>query len=178
MDGQSWHSSSGDYVRPRDPGQRDAWTEEAAQQGKMGSQQLLQVAEVSPQDHVRDALGLAHDEQVVLRRRLVLLDDAPVELTDSYYPASLARGTALAEFRKIRGGAVTALAEIGHVPRFVSESVHARKATAEERELLGSTDELAVLVLFRVTMDEEGRPIEAAVMVIADGRHVHYELAT
>lgn len=177
MDGQSWHSKSGDYVLPRDPGQRDAWTDDAAQQGKIGSQLLLQVAEVSPHDYVREALRLSRDDNVVVRRRLVLLDDVPVELTDSYYPATLARGTALVEDRKIRGGAVTVLAEIGHVPRFISESVQARNASPEERELLGSTGEQAVLVLFRVTMDEQRLPIEATEMVIADGRHLHYELA-
>lgn len=178
MDGQSWRSGSSDYVLPPKPGERDAWTIEAAQQGKVGTQKLLQVAEVSPPDEVRDALGLGREEPVVVRRRLVLADDIPVELTDSYYPVSIARGTALAELRKIRGGAVAALAELGHAPRFVTESVHARMALAEEQEVLGLAGEQAVLVLSRLTMDEEWRPIEATVMVIADGRHLQYELAT
>jgi GntR family transcriptional regulator len=100
---------------------------------------------------------------VIVRRRLMLFDNRPVELVDSYYPADLARGTALAEARKVRGGAVALLAELGHRPRHVREDVTSRLATAPERTTLHLDDPAAVLQLTRV-LDTGDRPVEVSVM--------------
>src|SRR3954454_23367144 len=93
-----WTSVSMPYVS----GQRgDAWAAEAAQHGGTGTQKLLAVDEVPASASVAEMLGLSQGEPVVVRRRLILFDDHPVELADSYYPAAIARGTRLAEARKI-----------------------------------------------------------------------------
>jgi DNA-binding GntR family transcriptional regulator len=120
-------------------------------------------------------LGVPSGELVVLRRRLMLLDEQPVEITDSYYPHWLAAGTALAEPRKIRGGAVTLLAELGHSPQRVREDVEARTASAEERDLLALGGESPVLVLYRLVLSD--RPVELSVMtMVAANRRLRYEL--
>ncbi|GII95573.1 hypothetical protein Ssi02_58040 [Sinosporangium siamense] len=77
--------SSAFYLAPRDKG--DAWSEELAASGQQGAQRLLGVSQVIPPREKGLALNLA-DEPVVLRRRLMLAGDRPVEVTDSYYPAS------------------------------------------------------------------------------------------
>lgn len=170
-----WISVSTPYLTPRADGQPDAWTDETAQHGQSGSQQLLEVAEVSPPKHVAEALSVPDGEMVVLRRRLMLVDDQPVEITASYYPLWLAAGTALTERRKIRGGAVTLLAQLGHQPRHVQEEVAARPPTVEERELLALDGEPPVLVLRRIVKSD--RPVEVSVMtMIANGRRLRYEL--
>ncbi|MEN3308816.1 MAG: GntR family transcriptional regulator [Micromonosporaceae bacterium] len=172
-----WVSVSTPYVTPRSAGDREAWADEASQQGHTGTQRLVEVAELVPPPAVAEALHVASGEPVVVRRRVMLLDGEPVELTDSYYPASIARGTRLAEPRKIPGGAVTLLAELGYRPRRVSEDISARLATAEERESLALGADEWVLHLVRVATAENGQPVEASVItMIAKDRHLRYQL--
>lgn len=107
----------------------------------------------------------------------MLFEDRPVEITDSYYPVTIARGTRLAEARKIPGGAVALLADLGHPPRHVREDVSARLATPDERTILQLGVESCVLLLARTLFTEKDFPVEASVMTMtADGRRLRYEL--
>ena len=170
----AWTSVSMPYVSGQ-PG--DAWGSEAAQHGGVGKQRLVEVAEVPAPTSVAEVLGLQAGQPVVVRRRVMLFDDQPVELVASFYPSTIARGTRLAEVRKIRGGAVALLAELGHRPRRVREDVTARLATADERAELHLADSSCVLQLSRVLFDQDDVPVEASVMtMIADGRRLRYEL--
>ncbi|TYB52751.1 UTRA domain-containing protein [Nonomuraea sp. PA05] len=172
-----WSNTSAPYIRPRPDGEPDAWTEEAAQRGHAGTNELREVGEIpAPADIARDLNIGGEPQQVVVRRRIVLLDGVPIELADSYYPASIARGTPLAQPGKIRGGAVRLLAELGYRARKVEETVSARPATATERELLRLDEADWVLVLRRVTCDHAGTPYESTVMtMVASGRELRYE---
>ena len=172
----AWISVSTPYVKPRDAGAPDAWAQEAADHGHVGTQQLLHVGEATPPPQVAAAFSCAPTDPVVVRRRLVLLDDQPVELVDSYYPADLARGTRLSESRKIRGGAPTLLAELGHELHHVDEDVSVRLANAEESDLLALQGPSPVLVLQRTSSSRDGRPVEVSVMTMLPGRHLRYQL--
>lgn len=176
MAGDAWIGETAPYLAPREPGRSDAWTEEAARRGRRGGQRLLHAGEVEAPDAVRAAWGLPAGERVVVRRRLILLDDRPVELADSYYPLSVAVGTPLAEPRKVPGGAVTLLKELGYVGADVVEDVSAGLAVEEEREYLGLAEGSAVLRLLRLTRTVDGTPMEASLMVMPDGRHLTYRL--
>jgi hypothetical protein len=110
------------YLKPREPGEGDAWSAEAAAQDRRGSQRIVHAGEVPAPVEVARLLGTPDGEQVVVRRRLILLDDEPNELTDTYYPVAVARGTPLAATAKIRGEAVTLLAELGHIGALVREA--------------------------------------------------------
>ncbi|TDB71002.1 UTRA domain-containing protein [Micromonospora sp. KC721] len=177
MAGTSWVSVSMPYVCPRSSGEAEAWAEEAASQGGVGTQVLREVTEVAASPEVAERLRIALDTPVVVRRRLMLLDGRPVELTDSCYPASLARGTALGEARKIRGGAVSLLADLGYRPGRVSEDVYTRQPTDAERSALHLTDRDWVLGLTRILSTAEGMPIELSVMtMVPQGRRLRYEL--
>ncbi|GAA2840873.1 GntR family transcriptional regulator [Nonomuraea rubra] len=177
MEDSTWTNVSADYVRPQQSGEADAWTTEAATQGGVGSNELREVAQVQPPTAIARALGLSEAEPAIVRRRLVLLDGTPVELADSFYPLQVAAGTPLAEPRKVRGGAVTLLAELGFLPRRVVETVRSRPATDEERDLLNLGPHDWVLVLSRVTHAGDDRPFEATVMtMVAAGRELRYEM--
>lgn len=169
-----WTSVSMPYVS----GQRgDVWGAEAAEHGGTGTQKLLSVEEMAASATVAHMLGLCPDEPVIVRRRLMLFDDHPVELVDSCYPVSIARGTRLAEPRKIPGGAVALLADLGHPPRRVREDVSARLATPDERTTLQLGAPSCVLLLTRTLFTENDLPVEASVMTMAaDGRRLRYEL--
>ncbi|MET8762551.1 UTRA domain-containing protein [Lentzea sp. NPDC004782] len=169
-----WTSVSMPYVS----GQRgDVWGAEAAEHGGTGTQKLLSVNEMAACATIAHMLGLSPGEPVVVRRRVMLFDDQPVELVDSYYPATIARGTRLAEPRKIPGGAVALLTELGHPPRHVREDVSARLATSAERTMLQLDAPSCVLLLARTLFTEDDLPVEASVMtMVADGRRLRYEL--
>ncbi|GAA0422900.1 UTRA domain-containing protein [Streptomyces luteireticuli] len=177
MSRSEWTSTSVPYLAPRERGQRDAWSEEAAAQGRRGTQRVVEAGETLPPPRVGELLQVPDDQPVVVRRRIISLDDRPTELTDTYYPLAIARGTALAGTARIPGGAVTLLARLGHVGRRVVEEVRARMPDAEERQALAMDDGEPVLHLTRVTFDGDDRPLQVDVMTMPAGlRHLRYDL--
>ncbi|KAB1979476.1 UTRA domain-containing protein [Streptomyces triticiradicis] len=161
------------YVSPREEGQADAWTEEAQQRG---GQRLTEVAEVVPPPDVAAALSLERDAKAAVRRRVILLDGEAIELADSYYPLKIARGTALLEPKKIKGGAPTLLAELGYSPRHVTEDLELREPAPLERAALALPAGSNVLTLLRTTTTEDGSPFEVQFMVMKAPRRLHYEI--
>jgi GntR family transcriptional regulator len=153
-------TSSTPYVTPQ---QGDAWAADAASRGKSGTQRLLDVQTCEPPSEVRRALGMQSGDQAVVRRRLILLDDQPVELADSYYPAGIAAGTALAKSKKLRGGAVTLLADLGHPTKEMVEEITARLPSPDEVALLEIGRHEPLIILTRLSRDATGTPVEYAV---------------
>ncbi|MFJ4004287.1 GntR family transcriptional regulator [Streptomyces sp. NPDC090023] len=177
MSDSTWTSTSMPYLTPRERGQADAWGAEAAARGGKGGQRIVHAGEVPAPDEVAGLLGVAPGDDVVVRRRVIELDGLPVELTDTYYPTAIARGTRLAERGKIPGGAVTLLAELGHRGVRVREDVTARMPDPDERETLRLDTGEPVLRLSRVTFDDADRPIQADLMVMpAHRQRLRYEI--
>jgi GntR family transcriptional regulator len=173
-----WDGASAPYLSPRAPGEADAWTDQTARAGRAGTQQIREVAEAAPPQDVAVALRLPAGAAAVVRRRTVFLDGAPIETVDSWYPASIAAGTALAEPGKIKGGAVTLLAGMGYVARGALDDISVRGATEAEAALLAVPADAPVIVVFRVVAAETGVPFEATVMtMVPEGRHLRYPLA-
>lgn len=161
---------------PAEPGQRYRWLAEAERQGRRAQSRLLSVGEVVPPVDVRTALGLDEEGVAVLRAQLLILDDEPAELVKNYYPVELARGTALAESRRIKGGSPTLLAEMGHLPRRTVDRVTAEEPTQEEFEALELPSPLPVLHTFRIVYSDGDRPIEVTTMAKAGHLYeVQYE---
>jgi DNA-binding GntR family transcriptional regulator len=158
--GQFEGSTSAPYVTSTGT---DAWAAEAASRGQVGGQRLVEVATIESPENVRGALGLTAVDHVVVRRRLVLADDRPVEIATSYYPAAIAADTPLAGSGKIRGGAVAALAALGYTATDVDEEITARWPNAAEMTLLGVDEHEPLLVLSRTSRNGDGRAFEHAV---------------
>ncbi|MGP3998651.1 GntR family transcriptional regulator [Streptomyces sp. 8N706] len=178
MSSDGWTSTSAPYLKPNvGGGSGDAWGADAAAHGRHGTQQILHAGEVPSPPVVARLLGVAEGETVVVRRRIMYLDEQPNELTDTFYPAWIAAGTKLAATVKIRGGAAALLAELGHTGRRVQEEVVARMPNGEERDLLRMEPDVPVLCLERLTSDADGRPIQADIMTMpADRQRLRYEL--
>lgn len=175
--GNEWISTSANYLKPRAAGAGDAWGEEAASHAQVGKQQLTHAGEIAPPPAVAESLQIDLDDVVVARQRIMFADGTPVELADTYYPGWVASGTALAEPNKIKGGAVTYLASLGHKAARVIEDVTARVATASEAAELQLTSPEPVVVIERLTLDAANRPIQADVMVApATLRRLRYEM--
>jgi GntR family transcriptional regulator len=132
---------------------------------------VLEVATVTPPPDVANAL---REDRAVLRNRLMLRDGSPVEVSWSYYPASIALGSPLAKRGRIRGGAPQALADLGFPERRFEDQVSARVATPDESDLLALPDEIPVLRQLRTIYSDDDRPVEVSVIVM--GAHL-YELS-
>ncbi|MGE7388343.1 GntR family transcriptional regulator [Streptomyces sp. NPDC004126] len=176
MDGTGWTSTSTPYLAPRTAGEPDAWTEEAESAGRRGSQRIVFAGETPATAEAARLLGTDEGETVVVRRRVIELDGDPYELTNTFYPARIASGTPLAGSAKIRGGAVTLLASLGHVGTRVVETVTARMPSAEERKQLRVGHGEPVLCIARVTYDATDAPLQADLMVMqATRQQLRYE---
>lgn len=128
--------------------------------------ELLEVAEVRPPSQAQQALGRTDDLPAVMRKRLMLrLDGRPVELSWSYYPLEVARGTDLEQPRKIKGGAHRVLREIGRAPAEQEDVVTTRPPTNEEVRQLHLPPRSSALRTLRVIRDDQGRPVEVSVLV-------------
>lgn len=174
MPDQMWESESVAYLAPRSAGESDAWTQELERRQRRGSQRIVEVRELEPPPSIAAALRLEPGGTAVVRRRIMYLDDQPVELTDSYYPAAIARGTALAEARKIPGGAVTLVAQLGHTVSEVAEDVTVDLPGQYVREALRITEGEPVLVLTRTSATADHEPIEVSRMTMLRGHHLTY----
>lgn len=172
-----WTASSLPYLSPRGANQADAWSQEAADAGRVGTQKIREVGEKVPPAQVSEALGLPEGASAVVRRRTILLDGRPVEQADSWYPAGIAAGTALARPGKIKGGAVTLLADLGYTVHEAREEIEVRAATAEESTELALPEDAPVIVLWRTSLTAEGVPFEVSVMVMDPrDRRLRYRL--
>lgn len=172
-----WICNSVPYLTPREGGQADAWTDLAAEAGHVGTQDLRLVEQSVPPSDVADALRLSRGEAAVLRSRVIRLDGQPIEIANSWYPLSVAEGTPLAEPRKIRGGAVTLLADLGYASHEAREDISVRASEAGEARDLNIPEGDPLIVLFRTTLTSSGIPFEVSVMrMVAAGRHLRYRL--
>ncbi|MFJ6216986.1 GntR family transcriptional regulator [Streptomyces sp. NPDC092296] len=156
-----------DFGKPAEPGKPYRWLTAAGTQGRQGTIQLLEVAEVRPPSEVAAALEMTDGGTAIMRHRLLMHDGDPVELATSYYPLELAAGTPMAEARKIRGGTPALLAELGYPPRRTVDRVSARVPTQQQYEALRLPSDLPILRTLRVVYSDGDRPIEVAVMAKA-----------
>lgn len=131
---------------------------------------LLDVGETVPPADVAAVLRLAGEALALRRSQVLTVDGEPVELVHSYYPPDLARGTPLAERRRIKGGTPALLADLGHRVLRCVDLVSARVPTQEQYENLRLPGDLPVLRTLRVAYaacPEGERPVEATVMAKA-----------
>jgi GntR family transcriptional regulator len=165
------------YPAAAPQGESYPWISDNARRGRLGSVDLRWVAERPAPAQVASAFGVEVHSLVVGRHQLLLLDEEPAELVWSYYPVDIARGTRLAEPKKIRGGTPAVLAELGFPLRQAVDQVGARLATVDEFVALKLPMDMPVLRQFRVVYSDDDRPVEATVMVKAGQQYeIQYQL--
>lgn len=156
-----------EYKTPPTDGGKYQWITAAERKGSAGRSELLDVEEVVPPHLVREAFGLDSEGTAMLRRQVMYLDDEPCELVEVYFPLDLARGTPIAERRRIKGGAGRVLTEAGLPPLRCIDKVAARWPTPQQQKVLKMPTKLPVLRQFRVTYSVDDRPIQAEFMIKA-----------
>lgn len=166
-----WRVVSSRYIPVPSEGEQDSWTTEGEKDGRRADQTITFVGEVDPPDDVADNLGLPDDARTVVRRRVMRLDDDPVELADTYYPADLVRGTRITDVRKIPRGARAVLADLGYPPRRALETVYTRMPTPDEARALHLSAGTPVFHVVRTVLTDDDRPVEVDVMVLGGDRN-------
>jgi len=147
---------------------------QALEQGMSPRQDITGVARIRAPTDVAQQLDLDEGSRVIVRR-VFFADDMPVALTDSYYPADMAGGTAIERPERIKG-AVHALIEDedGPIRRKIARSVDdvsARMPTAEEATALRLPQGVPVFRVLRTVYDSGNRPVEVQESVAAADRH-------
>jgi GntR family transcriptional regulator len=139
----------------------------------------LRVYEAPAPDDVARILDLPEDTGVVIRDRLFLVEDEPVQAAISFFPAHLVRGSAITQEDTGPGGAYARLAELGAKPvRFVEE-VRARMPDPEESDRLHLAEGTPVVEIYRTAFTEEGRAVEVNRMLLDAGVYVmEYHIAS
>ncbi|MEW2416262.1 GntR family transcriptional regulator [Streptomyces sp. NPDC046866] len=155
-------------LAPAPTGSAYPWLAEmAGRSGAAVRTELLSVDEAGVQGDIAAALGQENGTSAVVRRQLITIEGESAELVCSYYPLAIARGTALAELRKIRGGTPTLLTALGFPPRTSVDRVSARIPTQAEHTALRLPGDLPVLRTLRTVYSDHHRPVEVTVMVKA-----------
>jgi GntR family transcriptional regulator len=153
------------------------WISDHASRGRQAAIELLSVGEQKAPAQVAAAFGIDTETLVVVRHQLLLLDGEPAELVWSYYPVEIARGTRLAERRKIPGGSPKILAELGYPLADAVDQIGTRLATVDEFIALKLPQDMPVLRQLRVVFSKDHQPVEVTVMVKGGQQYeVQYQL--
>jgi len=139
----------------------------------------VQVSEDDPPPRAAVLLGLADGERVIVRDRRYLLDGKPVLLARSYLPASLVRGTQIAQPDTGTGGTYARLADLGHAPTHFREDLRARMPEPGEVSALDLAPGTPVVEVIRTAYASDAQPVEASEMVADASAYVfRYDFTT
>jgi len=173
---------SGESFRRHRSAGLSGFNAQVEEQGQVAEQRLVEVASVPAPADVAGRLGIADAAAVVVRRRLFVVNGVPVARCDSYYPAEMAEGTALAEPENIAGGAYGLIEDPdGPIKRRLRRSVddlECRMPTRAEVEELELSLGVPVVRVLRTVYASDGAPVEVQETIAAADKHqFRYEVA-
>ena len=132
----------------------------------------IRVERLSAPEEIASRLGLADDEDVIVRRRVQFVDERPSALADTWYRADLVTGTEIARSEDITRGANQVLAELGHEVVRRHDEISARMPTPIEAQALGIAGGVPVITRIRTGFDAQDEPIAVYLGVFPTDRHV------
>ncbi|MGB2569284.1 GntR family transcriptional regulator [Micromonospora citrea] len=152
---------------------------EVARQGRIGRQNIISVAPEPANAEVARWLRINEGTPVLARRRVMLVDEEPYQLGDSYYVHELVKDTAIAEPAPVEEGVLTVLERVHGKPiSYYIDELSFRMPTPEEAGTLRLDPGVCVVRAVRVAYDAEDTPVEAFDQLLAGDKHVLvYEVA-
>lgn len=129
-----------------------------ASQGYVAGTRVLATRITSPDRTTRQALALSADDFVVEIQRVRLADGSPISLELAQFPADAFPGL----LERQLGGSIYEIleADYGLVTSRADERIEAVNATPEEAMLLGIKQRSALLLITRITYDQNDVPCE------------------
>lgn len=145
---------------------------EVARQGRIGRQDIYEVDVVPADAESGGWLDVPEGTPLLVRRRVMLVDEEPYQLGDSYYVHHLVRDTKIAGTAPIEEGVLTVLERAHGAPiHYFLDDLTFRMPTPREAELLDLGQGIPVVRIVRVAYDEQDRPLEAFDQLLAGDRH-------
>ena len=132
----------------------------------------IRVERAAPSDEIAARLGLAEDDEVIVRRRVQLVDERPSALADTWYPADLVAGSEIAQPGDVKRGTNQVLAELGHEVVRRTDEISARMPTPVEAQTLQIAGGVPVLTALRTGFDADDLPVAVYASVLPTDRHV------
>ena len=146
---------------------------EVALQGRIGRQLITGVEHELASGEVARFLGLAEGAPVLSRRRVMLVDEEPYQLGNSYYPYELVADTPIAEPVPVEEGVLTVLERAHGKPiSYYIDEISFRMPTPEEALALKLDPGVSVTRVVRVAYDDDDVAIEAFDQLLAGDKHV------
>jgi GntR family transcriptional regulator len=121
---------------------------------------------------VAHVLELDEGAEVVVRRRVFAVEDRPVQLATSYYPARLVEGSAITQPDTGEGGSYARLADLGHKPVRFREELRTRMPREHERQTLKLAQGTPVVEIVRTAYTSVDLPVEVNLMVLDGASYV------
>lgn len=163
--------SSQRFSRRRRQRGGDTFVAEMIRLGRQPREEFREIGKAAAPAWVADRLGLSDGQTVAVRRRRLWADESPMQLTESYIPMKLARGTPLLQEDSGPGGAYARIEEAGHTLARCREELSARMPTPQERALLMLDPGVPVVEVIRTVYDREGMPVEVYDSVCAADKY-------
>ena len=180
------HSTRGRTVRNRPPLRRISsarrhashrqsgkpeFDTEAIAQGQAPSRRMLMVGRASAPKDVATILGAEPGQEVVIRKRLQVLNGIPAVISTSYYPLWVAGGTRLESADALPEGPDNLIEQLGHRFAHGMELLQARMPTREEVQLLELAPGVPVVRMLHIDYAPDGRTLQVADDLYAADRH-------
>lgn len=129
-----------------------------ASQGYAAGTRVLSTKITGPDRTTQQALHLTADDFVIEIQRVRLADGSPISLETAEFPAEAFPGL----LEKQLGGSIYQIleTEYGLVTSRAEERIEAVNATPDEAALLGVKPQAALLLINRITYDQNGTPCE------------------
>lgn len=144
---------------------------QAINQGQVPSRKMLEVGRAPAPADAAKWLQIPPSQEVVIRKRLQLLNGQPAVISTSYYPLWIADGTRLEEPQALPEGPDELIEKLGYRFSHGIEVFQARMPTPDETELLHLNPGVPVVRMWDVDYDTDGRTLQAAEDIYAGDRH-------
>src|ERR1039458_2950837 len=144
---------------------------EAIAQGQVPSREMLTIGRMQAPPDAAMWLQVPPGEQVVIRKRLQLLDNEPAVISTSYYQIRRASGTRLESPEALPEGPDVLIETLGHHFSHGVEIFRVRMPTDQEGCLLRLARGTPIVIRGVVDYDEQGRALQAAEDIYAGDKH-------
>jgi GntR family transcriptional regulator len=149
------------------------FTAEARRQGQRPDQQLLEVVVVPAPGFVSERLNLEPGALALVRRHVLLADDIPMQLADSWFSYDLVIDTPIARAEKIPKGVHAVLEhDLGYQLDHFIEDLSFRMPNPDEARQLRLSPGVPVVRLLNTLYDATGTPLQVTDFILAGDRHI------
>ncbi|MBB5871091.1 GntR family transcriptional regulator [Allocatelliglobosispora scoriae] len=146
---------------------------EIAMQGRIGRQKITSVEREDATPDVARWLGVEEGAPVIARRRVMLVDEEPYQLGDSYYRYDMVADTPIAIAAPVEEGVLAVLERAsGRTISYFIDELSFRMPTPGEAEALRLDTGVCVVKVVRIAYDADGKPLEAFDQLLAGDKHV------